>query len=72
MTTLGWRPFYAVDDGDAALILLRRLPAPGLRGWTARARVYVNRGFPTFVRDLYYWPCGSHESRGLRTSITAA
>ena len=55
MTTLGWSPFYAWDASDSALVLIRRLPVPGLRGWTARARVYVNHGFPTFVRELGRW-----------------
>ena len=54
-STVGWRPFYAFDASDAALVLVRRLPVPGLRGWTARAHVYVNHGFPTFVRELARW-----------------
>jgi hypothetical protein len=55
MATVGWRPLFAADDSDAALILVRRLPLPGLRGWTARARVYPNLGYPTFVRGLHRW-----------------
>ena len=55
MTTLGWAPMYAWDGSDAALVLIRRLPIPGLRGWTSRARVYVNHGFPSFVRELRGW-----------------
>jgi hypothetical protein len=55
MTTLGWSPVYAWDGSDAALVLIRRLPVPGLRGWTSRAHIYVNHGYPTFVRELHGW-----------------
>ena len=55
ITALGWRPFYAWDASDTALVLIRRLPVPGLRRWTARARVYLNYGCPTFVRELRRW-----------------
>lgn len=52
MATLGWRPFFAADDSDVALVLIRRLSVPGLRAWTTRARVYLNDGYPMFVREL--------------------
>jgi hypothetical protein len=52
MTTVGWRPFYAADEGDAALVFVRRLPVPGLSAWTARAKVYLNHGYEGFLRRL--------------------
>ena len=52
MATLGWRPFFVADDSDLALVLIRRLPVPGLRTWTTRAKVYLNDGYPMFVREL--------------------
>ena len=52
MATLGWCPLYASDDSDSALVLVRRLPVPGIRTWTMRAKVYLNRGSPGFVREL--------------------
>ncbi|MBM4439511.1 MAG: GNAT family N-acetyltransferase [Candidatus Rokubacteria bacterium] len=82
MTTLGWRPLYAWDTSDLALVLVRRLGVPGLRAWTTRAKVYVNDGYPTFVRELELvlaeegvasaavgdpvWPLAPHLRAGLR------
>lgn len=52
MAALGWSPIYAHDETDAALVLIRRLPLPGIRSWTMRARVYVHRGMPAFIHGL--------------------
>src|SRR5207237_6500500 len=42
-------PFYVEDDRDIALLLVRRLPVPGLRSWTTRVKMYVNDGQQAFV-----------------------
>src|SRR5829696_4616879 len=52
MAVLGWRPLYAWDDSDLALVFIRRLAVPGLGAWTTRAKIYLNEGYPTFVREL--------------------
>ena len=50
--TVGYRAIY-VDGGEAhALVLVRTLPVPVMRSWTARARVYVSRGDAEFMRAL--------------------
>ena len=48
----GHRTIY-VDGGIAnALVLVRTLPVPVMRSWTARAMVYVSRGDADFMRAL--------------------
>src|SRR5207237_9511986 len=48
----GHRTIY-VDGGIAnALVLVRTLPVPVMRSWTARAMVYVSGGDADFMRVL--------------------
>jgi hypothetical protein len=49
---LGYRPRFVEDARDRALVLLRSVPLPLVRGLTVRAKVYVDRGHPQFLRDL--------------------
>jgi hypothetical protein len=55
-TALGHRPLFAQDERGIALVLIRRVPIPLLRGWTARAKVYAHArdtGFlPALVKEL--------------------
>jgi hypothetical protein len=55
-TALGHRPLFAQDERGIALVLIRRVPIPLLRGWTARAKVYAyarDTGFlPALVKEL--------------------
>ena len=50
--TVGQRALYVEDRDAMALVLVRSLPIPGLRAWTARAKAYVSGGGARFVRDL--------------------
>ena len=50
---MGYRPRFAEDERDRALVLLRSVPLPGAERWTLRAKVYVDRGNPRFLRDLF-------------------
>jgi hypothetical protein len=52
MATLGQHPFFVDDDRDIALLLVRRLPVPGLRSLTSRIKVYVNHGRQAFLWRL--------------------
>src|SRR5437763_762932 len=49
---LGHRPLYAARGDARALVLVRALPIPCLRSWTARAKAYVGGGGPAFVAEL--------------------
>src|SRR5215212_6668205 len=49
---LGYRPCYAADDQDAALVLVRSVPLAFVSRWTARAKVYVAHGHLNFLRKL--------------------
>lgn len=49
---LGHRPLFAEDQHGIALVLLRRVPIPMLRGWTARAKVYAHVRDAVFLRAL--------------------
>jgi lipid II:glycine glycyltransferase (peptidoglycan interpeptide bridge formation enzyme) len=49
---LGFRPFFAEDRHDRALILLRTVPLPVVRRLTLRAKAYVDRGDPDFLGEL--------------------
>jgi len=46
---LGQRALYATDGVSRALILTRALPAPFVRWWTTRAKIYVETDSTTFV-----------------------
>jgi hypothetical protein len=50
--TMGVRPLYATDGVGRALILLRSVPAPIIRWWTTRAKVYVSATRAAFVPAL--------------------
>lgn len=50
--TLGQRALYATDGVGRALILVRALPGPIVRWWTARAKVYVDAPRAGFVTAL--------------------
>src|SRR4051794_32071948 len=50
--TVGHRPLYVTEGDASALVLVRALPIPLLRSWTARAKVQVSRGDAAFVRRL--------------------
>lgn len=49
---LGYRPYFVEDARDRALVLLRSVPLPLARRWTLRAKAYVDRGHPDFLRTL--------------------
>jgi len=49
---LGHRPLFAEDEHGIALVLIRRVPIPMLRGWTARAKVYAHVRDPVFLRAV--------------------
>ena len=49
---LGYRPHFVEEARDRALVLLRSVPLPIARTWTLRAKVYVDRGDPDFLRML--------------------
>jgi len=69
---LGFRPFYAENGGNRALVLMRGLSAPVIGPWTRRAKVNVDgadlgfatelvniirRSAPALVRwGDHYWP----------------
>jgi hypothetical protein len=50
--TVGFTPLYAIDGDASALVLVRELPVPLLRTWTARAKAYVTGGGAKFVSGL--------------------
>jgi hypothetical protein len=49
---LGYRPWYAADADDAALVLVRSVPLAVVNRWTARAKIYVAHGHLHFLRKL--------------------
>ena len=49
---VGYRPHFVEEARDRALVLLRSVPLPVARAWTLRAKAYVDRGDPEFVRAL--------------------
>lgn len=49
---VGYRPHFVEEARDRALVLLRSVPLPIARAWTLRAKAYVDRGDPEFVRTL--------------------
>jgi lipid II:glycine glycyltransferase (peptidoglycan interpeptide bridge formation enzyme) len=49
---LGHHPLFAEDPRGRALVLVRRLPGPVLRTWTARAKVYADIRNVGFLRAL--------------------
>lgn len=49
---LGHHPVYVEDDDDLALVLVRSVPLPVLDRWTRRAKVFVARRDPRFLRRL--------------------
>jgi hypothetical protein len=51
-TALGHRPLFAEDEHGIALVLIRRVPIPLLRGWTARAKVYAHARDAAFLLAL--------------------
>ena len=61
-TALGHRPLFAEDEHGIALVLIRRVPIPLLRDWTARAKVYAH------ARDAAFLPALMEELRRLGVS----
>jgi lipid II:glycine glycyltransferase (peptidoglycan interpeptide bridge formation enzyme) len=49
---LGYQPHFLEHARDRALLLLRSVPLPVARRWTLRAKAYVDRGDPDFLRAL--------------------
>jgi hypothetical protein len=49
---LGHYPLFAEDPRGLALVLVRRVPVPLLRAWTARAKVYAEIRDVAFLRAL--------------------
>ena len=49
---LGHRPLFAENQDGLALVLLRRVPMPILRTWTARAKVFADIRDVAFLRAL--------------------
>ena len=49
---LGFRPFYAEDGGNRALVLMRGLSAPVIGPWTRRAKVNVESTDVAFATEL--------------------
>jgi Acetyltransferase (GNAT) domain len=49
---LGHRPLFAENQHGLALVLLRRVPMPILRAWTARAKVFAEVRDVAFLRTL--------------------
>ena len=51
-TASGYEVLYAADRAARALVLVKTLPLPLLRSWTARAKVFVSRADTPFVSAL--------------------
>ena len=49
---LGHHPLFAEDQHGLALVLVRRVPVPVLRTWTARAKVYADIRNVAFLHPL--------------------
>ncbi|HEX6209912.1 MAG TPA: GNAT family N-acetyltransferase [Methylomirabilota bacterium] len=49
---VGCRAYFAEDERDRAVVLVRSVPVPFVDGWTRRAKVYVDARDGEFLRDL--------------------